>query len=58
MSFFDMMRAAVGIPVFLAGFGLFLCQNAAQPDIVAVGFAIMLMGGGIALVPDRDSRNG
>ena len=59
MSFFDMMRVAVGIPVFLTGFGLFvLCQNAAQPDIVAVGFAIMLMGGGTALVPDKDSRNG
>lgn len=59
MSFFDMMRAAVGIPVFLAGFGLFvLCENACQPDIVWIGFAIMLMGGGIALVPDRDPRNG
>jgi len=58
MSFLDMARICVGIPVFLLGFCLFVaCENMEQKDIAIVGFAIMLMGGGVALVPDRDPRN-
>jgi len=58
MSFLDMARICVGIPVFLIGFILFVVQeNEEQKEIAAVGFAIMLMGGGVALVPDRDLRN-
>lgn len=53
-----MIRAYLGIAVFLIGFGVFvMCENARQTDIAAVGFAIMLMGGGIALIPDKDPRN-
>lgn len=58
MSFLDMARICVGIPVFLIGFALFVVQeNEEQKEIAGIGFAIMLMGGGVALVPDRDPRN-
>lgn len=58
MSFLDMVRICVGIPVFLIGFILFVVQeNEEQKEIATVGFAIMLMGGGVSLVPDRVDRN-
>lgn len=54
-----MIRAYLGIAVFLIGFGVFVVsQRAGQKDIVVIGFAIMLMGGGATLVPDKDPRNG
>ena len=59
MSLFNRVRAYAGIAVFLAGLVLFVVsENHQQKDIAAIGFAIMLMGGGAALVPDNDPRNG
>lgn len=59
MTLFNRIRAGLGIAIFLTGFLVFVVsERAAQTDITVIGFAIMLMGGGAALVPDNDPRNG
>lgn len=53
-----MFRAYLGIAVFLCGLVFFvISENMQEKDIAMIGFAIMLMGGGAALVPDKDPRN-